>query len=515
MSTPIRVLMVEDSEDDALVLLRELRRGGYDPAFERVDTPAGMKSRLAEDAWDVVLVDYVLPQFSGPAALALLQDSGLDLPAIIVSGVIGEDTAVAAMRAGARDYILKDRLNRLVPAIERELGELERRKEHKWVQEQLFQSQKMETVGRLAGGIAHDFNNMLTAILGYTYAGMKDSPRGDTQHIYFEEIQKAAERASNLTQQLLAFSRRQIIEPKIVELNHLIVDTSRMLRTVISENIELVTLLEPNLYKVNVEPDQMGQVLMNLATNARDAMPDGGKFTIATENVTLDLEQIGQYSEIVAGKYVKLTVSDNGVGMTPEVKEHLFEPFFTTKDVGKGTGLGLATCYGIVKQNGGHIEVDSDAARGTTFKIHLPRARKGDTDGASNEEPVNLARGTETVLIVEDEPLVRRTVVHILFEQGYKVLEAANGEEALRVVHAYTDKVIDLLFTDVVMPQMGGIELAERLKSTRPDTKILLTSGYANQVAPQNGQLAGDIPFLQKPFMPADLVRKVQEVLSN
>ena len=261
MSKPIRVWIIEDSEDDAFFLLREIRSGGYDTSHIRVDTPEAMKSALSEDSWDIVLIDHVMPLFSGPAALDLLKETGLGLPAIIVSGVIGEDAAVDAMKAGARDYILKDRLNRLVPAIARELSESRRRKDAK----AMFQSQKMETVGRLAGGIAHDFNNMLTAILGYTYSGIRDLPEGDHRRLYFKEIQKAAERAANLTQQLLAFSRRQIIEPKIVDLNRLVVDTSTMIRSVIGEGIELVTLLEPDLYNVKVDSGQMARVLINLA----------------------------------------------------------------------------------------------------------------------------------------------------------------------------------------------------------------------------------------------------------
>ena len=343
MNKPICVLIVEDSEDDAFFLLREIRRGGYDPSHRRVDTPEAMKSALSDDSWDIVLIDHVMPLFSGPAALALLKESGLDLPAIIVSGVIGEDAAVDAMRAGARDYILKDRLNRMVPAIDRELGESRQRKDLKAMQEHVFQSQKMETFGRLAGGIAHDFNNMLTAILGYTYSGIRDLPEGDHRRLYFEEIQKAAERAANLTQQLLAFSRRQIIEPKIVDLNRLVIDTSTMIRSVIGEGIELVTLLEPDLYNVEVDSAQMARVLINLATNARDAMPQGGKLTVETNKVTVGQGANGTGNSVAPGDYTLLTISDNGVGISPEDKEHLFEPFFTTKEVGKGTGLGLAT----------------------------------------------------------------------------------------------------------------------------------------------------------------------------
>lgn len=515
MSEPIRVLIVEDSEDDAFFLLREIRNGGYDPYFLRVDTSEAMKAALSDDSWDIVLIDHVMPQFSGPAALALLEEIGVDLPPIIVSGMIGEDAAVDAMRAGARDYILKDRLNRLVPAIQRELGELKRRKDHKTIQEQLFQSQKMETVGRLAGGIAHDFNNMLTAILGYTYSGIQEFPKEDRRRSYFEEIQKAAERASNLTQQLLAYSRRQIIEPKIVDLNRLIVDTSTIIRSVVGEGVELVNLLAPDLYKIKVDPGQMERVLINLATNARDAMPEGGKFTVETTNISVVQGTNQSDTAIAPGDYTVLEISDNGLGIPPDVKDHLFEPFFTTKEVGKGTGLGLATCFGIVEQNGGRIEVESELDGGTTFRILLPRASEEVPGLPIAYESIDLHRGTETVLIVEDEPLVRNMVVRILFEQGYRVLEAANGEEALRVVNTHAGENIHLLLTDLVMPQMGGKDLAERLKTLRPNTKVLLTSGYSSDLSFQNGELGEKVSFIQKPFMPADLVSKVQEVLAG
>ena len=286
-----------------------------------------------------------------------------------------------------------------------------------------------------------------------------------------------------------------------------------MIRSVVGEGIELVTLLEPDLYNVTVDSGQMARVLINLATNARDAMPQGGKFTIETANVTVNQGANEPGSPVAPGDYTVLTVSDTGVGIPPEVKEHLFEPFFTTKEVGKGTGLGLATCFGIVEQNGGRIEVDSDLNRGTTFRIHLPRALEEDPCLPANQEYADLQRGTETVLIVEDEPLVRNMVVRILFEQGYRVLEAANGEEALRVVNTHAGETIHLLLTDLVMPQMGGKELAQRLKSLRPKTKVLLTSGYTNELIFQNGELGDNVSFIQKPFMPADLVRKVQEVL--
>ena len=268
--------MVEDSEADALLLLRELRRADYEPDYARVETEAEMAESLASQCWDIVVSDYVLPTFSAMAALKTFHDSGQDLPFIVVSGVVGEDTAVAAMKAGAHDYILKGNLSRLVPAIERELREAARRQEHKLLEEQLLLSHKMETVGRLAGGVAHDFNNLLTAIMGYAHAGTKSLRPDESIYAYFDGIQQAAQRAATLTSQLLTFSRRQVIEPKVVDLNDLIIEAAKMLRSVIGEDVELVTLLSPDLLPVKVDPEKMEQVLMNLTVNARDAMPNGG-----------------------------------------------------------------------------------------------------------------------------------------------------------------------------------------------------------------------------------------------
>ncbi len=385
------------------------------------------------------------------------------------------------------------------------------------LEEQYHQAQRIEAVGQLAAGVAHDFNNILTAIIGYASLPLdldmlpSDHPvRSDLQGIL-----QSAHRAANLTRQLLAFARRQIVEPKVLNLNELILDIDRMLRRLIGTNIELVTLPSLNLGQIKADPGQMEQVLLNLVVNARDAMPNGGKLTIETVNVTLDQDGVRQHTGINPGEYIMLTVTDTGVGITEEDKNHIFEPFFTTKEAGKGTGLGLATCFGIVKQSGGHIWVNSKLGQGATFNIYLPRVDEV-TDSISRfDEFKSLPQGTETILLVEDEVSVRDLTARTLRKQGYTVLEAANGEEALRIVREQAETEIDLLLSDVVMPQMGGKELVDRLTILRSNIKILLTSGYVDDTIINDSVLEANMPFLQKPFSPAVLVRKVREVLDK
>jgi signal transduction histidine kinase len=387
--------------------------------------------------------------------------------------------------------------------------------EHQRLEAQYHQAQKMEAVGRLARGVAHDFNNLLTAIMGYAGLTLQTLPPDDPVRSDIEGIQKTAERATNLTRQLLAFARKQIIHPTVLNLNDLILNVDKMLRRLIGEDIELVTLPAPELGQVKADPGQLEQVLLNLAVNARDAMPKGGKLTIETANVTLDEDYTSQHAEVTAGEYVMLSVSDTGMGMTEEVKTHLFEPFFTTKEKDKGTGLGLATCFGIVKQSGGHIEVYSEVDQGTTFKVYLPRLEETVSPVPVQAKSDDLPWGTETVLLVEDESSVRELASRLLRQQGYKVLEAANGDEALRVVQEYAEAEIDLLLTDMVMPQLGGRELADRLKAMWPGVKVLFISGYTDDAVVHHGVLEPGIAFLPKPFSSRILVRKVREVLDG
>ncbi len=634
--SPLRVLIAEDLEDDAKLMLRELNRGGYQVTFERVETAEAFRAALARETWDLVLSDYRMPCLNGLEALELLKQSSLDLPFIIVSGTIGEEVAVNAMKAGVNDYVMKDNLARLCPAIERVFREVEHSRVHKWaeealvasekryrelfdnatdivythdvegnfisfnrageritgysldealgmkvqdlvipeqrgrleemirqivstqeattgevailtknggrvslelsirkmnrdarpvavqgiardiserlqLEEQLRQAQKMEAVGRLAGGVAHDFNNLLTVIKGYSelLLAIETNERVARPS---EEIRKAADRAAGLTRQLLAFSRRQVLQPTVLELNELVSSIERMLRRLIGEDIELVTALSPGLGHVKADAGQIEQVLMNLAVNARDAMPGGGKLILETSNVTLDETYCRQIGSITPGSYVMMVVSDTGTGINPAVMDKIFEPFFTTKAIGKGTGLGLSTVYGIIRQSGGSIWVYSEVGHGATFKICLPRV-----DEAIKPEPLRPAvpseRGCETVLLVEDEEAVRILVKRLLEAHGYTVLDAACGADALRIA-AERDTVIHLLLTDVVLPQNNGRELAERMVELRPEIKVLFMSGYTDDSIVHYGVLEADVPFVQKPFTMDALIHKTRETLA-
>jgi PAS domain S-box-containing protein len=624
MGTPLRLLLIEDSADDAQLLLRELRRAGYDVEHERVDTAPALQAVLDRQTWDLAIGDYSMPQFSGTAALAIIQERGLDIPFISVSGTITEEMAVAAMRAGAKDYVTKGHLQRLLPAIERELREAKARAamrttetsyqtlvesapigiyrsntegrflsvnaaivrilgydspaevlqldmardvyadpaerqrlldrdtysdrqyddiettwkrrdgrhltvqlsvravrsaagpveyyetfvrdvtEQRRLQQQLTQSQKMEAVGRLAGGIAHDFNNLLTVITSYSDLLLQDLQTGDPRRDDVEQVRKAADGAAALTRQLLAFSRQQVLEPRVISLNTVVENLKKMLQRVIGEDVELATALAPDLGAVRADVSQIEQILMNLAVNARDAMPTGGKITIESANV--------EYTADHSTRSVMLAVTDTGTGMDEATKSRIFEPFFTTKAVGKGTGLGLATVYAIVKQSGGSVWVYSELNHGTSFKIYFPQV---DAVPETTREDVReeLPRGTETVLLVEDSAAVRAVSKQVLERQGYTVLEAADGQAALHLAERHAGP-IHLLLTDVVMPRIGGRELAEKLVITRPDTRVLYTSGYTDDSVVRHGILEGGVAYLQKPFSPEGLARKVRQVLN-
>jgi len=631
MGKPLRVLMVEDSEDDALLVLRELRAAGYDLTHERVDTAAALEAALDRHPWDLVIGDYSMPHFSGTAALAMLRQRGLDVPYICVSGTITEELAVAAMKAGAHDYVTKGQLKRLLPAIERELREAQGRAtlrateasfatlveyapvgiyrsspegrflsvnaavvrmlgyetgaqvlnldmardvyadaaerqrlverdtysdrqydnvEATWkrrdgrlltvqlsvravrnaagrvdyyetfvrdvtdqrrLQQQVLQSQKMEAVGRLAGGVAHDFNNLLTVITSYSDLLLEDLAPGDAKRDDLEQVRKAADGAAALTRQLLAFSRQQVVEPRVVSLNTVVEGLQKILRRVIGEDIEVTITLAPDLGSVRADVGQLEQVLMNLVVNARDAMPTGGRLTVETANVEHDPEYARDREAAAVRRFAMLAVTDTGCGMDEATKARIFEPFFTTKETGKGTGLGLATVYGIVKQAGGFIWVYSEPGQGTSFKVYLPAVdatAERTTAAATTPAP----RGTETVLLVEDAAAVRAVTKQVLERQGYTVLEAPDGEAALRLAQRHRG-VVHLLLTDVVMPRLNGRELAERLVRLRPDVKVLYASGYTDDSVVRHGILESGTAYLQKPFSPESLARKVRDVL--
>jgi PAS domain S-box-containing protein len=381
--------------------------------------------------------------------------------------------------------------------------------------EQLRQSQKLEAIGRLAGGIAHDFNNLLTVIRGYSQLSLMDLKENEKLRGNLDEIQRATQRASDLTHHLLAFSRRQIMEMKILDLNTLLKDLDKMLHRVIGEDIELTYLLSNDIGKVRVDPGQIEQVILNLAVNARDAMPSGGKLTIETSNAELDEAYAHTHIGSKPGRYVMMSVSDTGLGMSPEVRERAFEPFFTTKEKGKGTGLGLSTCYGIVKQSGGNIWAYSEPRKGTIFKIYLPRVDESPKEAKEEGKAAEILKGTETILAVEDEIEVRKLVAEILKGQGYTVIEASDGEEAMRVSRENAGKKIHLLLTDVVMPGMSGRELAVMLGLQHPNMKVLYMSGYTDNAIVHHGVLEEGVNYIQKPFTLDALARKVREVLDQ
>ena len=381
------------------------------------------------------------------------------------------------------------------------------------LQEQLRQAQKMEAIGRLAGGIAHDFNNLLTVIKGNTQLSLMDLREGDPLKKNLEEIKSASDRAADLTRQLLAFSRKQIMEMRVIDLNTIIKNLEKMVRRIIGEDIELVTFLTEGIGRVRADPGQMEQAIINIVVNARDAMPDGGKLTIETANVELDEEYARNHVAVKTGRYVMLSISDTGVGMTSEVRERVFEPFFTTKEMGKGTGLGLSTVYGIVKQSEGNIWVYSEPGQGTTFKIYLPRVDEP-LEELREEVIGEVPRGTETVLVVEDEETVRKLAVRVLKREGYKILEAPDGGKAFMLCEGFKEP-IHLILTDVVMPGMSGSKLVERLKEIHPEMKVLYMSGYTDNAIVHHGVLEEGTNFIQKPFALDGLARKVREVLDK
>ncbi len=417
------------------------------------------------------------------------------------------------------DRVVRDKENRIIGIRSMVEDITERRRTEEALrksEEQLRQWQRVEAIGRLAGGVAHDFNNLLMTIKGCSELLLGAFDRRDPRREEVEEILKAADRATSLTRQLLAFGRRQVLQPQVLDLNAVVMNMDKMLRRVIGEDVQLIASLHRDLWSVKVDPGMIEQVIMNLAVNSRDAMPNGGKLTIETTNVTHDEEYASHHVSVKPGYYVMLAISDTGCGMDKETQSHLFEPFFTTKEKGKGTGLGLSTVYGIIKQSGGNIWTYSEPGLGTTFKIYLPRVEeishvyKPDIRRIEMEAP----GGTETILLVEDEEAVRSMVSKVLQNKGYRVLEASHGNQALEVCDKF-EGLIHLMVTDVIMPQMSGRELAERLALMRPGMRVLYMSGYPDNTIVQHGVLEPGTAFLQKPFTINALELKVREILDS
>jgi two-component system, cell cycle sensor histidine kinase and response regulator CckA len=635
----LRVLLVEDRASDAELILLHLERAGYAPVWDRVENEVEFVSALDRE-FDVILADFNLPSFSVWKALELLEARRVAVPLIVVSGSIGEDTAVQVLHSGAADYLLKDRLGRLGQAVqrviderrlqddkrtaERALKEAEERTRFameaarvgvwemdlvtgvtKWsemlealhglpaggfggtlqafldcvhpedrdqvrtaldeaarlkidshilyraqwpdglvhwvsgtgktfydelgmplraagialdvterhiLEDQYRQSQKVEAIGQLAGGIAHDFNNLLTAIHGYSeLLGDELGPESPHQDD-LGEIRRAAERASSLTRQLLAFSRRQILDPRVLDLRDSVRGLESMLTRLIGESIEIVVRMTDEEARVKADPGQLEQIILNLTLNARDAMPKGGTLFIEVVNVELGESYARQHVSAKAGRYVMLGVSDTGIGMDAATQERIFEPFFTTKGEGQGTGLGLSTVYGVVKQSGGNIWVYSEPGHGSTFKVYLPRVDEL-ADNPVALPATDVLTGSETILVVEDEPGVRLLVRKILERYGYRVLVAATPRAALDLAQDYNDR-IDLLMSDVVLPEMSGRSLSQQIVANRPEIRVVFMSGYTDDAIVHHGVLDPGTPFLQKPFTPDALARKVRSVLN-
>jgi PAS domain S-box-containing protein len=633
------VLLLEDRPADADLVVDELERSDFIVEWTRVDTEADFIAALSPSL-DVILSDYHLATFSAPRALDLLHERKLDVPFIVVSGNIAEETAIDLLKRGADDHLFKDRLSRLGQTVQRAIDErrlraakreaeraLGRAEEQiryvleasrvgiweadlktgavqwsetlealhglppggfagtfqallqliepadrqmvaetiertprsrndstllyrtRWpdgtlhwisgngrmfyddagtpiravgigldvterirLEDQYRQAQKMEAIGQLAGGIAHDFNNLLTAIDGYCALIGDSNNLNPTEREYVGEVQLAATRASGLTRQLLAFSRRQILEPRVIDLRESIKGLEPMLKRLIGEDVEVTVRTMPQRHAVKADPGQIEQVIMNLAINARDAMPKGGKLLIEVTPAAIAESHLRQGTTVRAGRYVMLAVSDSGEGMDAATQARVFEPFFTTKQKGKGTGLGLSTVYGIVKQSDGYIWLYSEAGVGTTFKVYLPRVDDPVEPVAAAPRSTGSLRGTETILVVEDEDAVRQLVSRVLEKRGYTVLLAAAPNEAAEISRR-EKQPIHLLISDVVLPQMSGRVMADQIVPNQPGIKVLYMSGYTDDAIVHHGVLDPGTPFLQKPFTPDALVRKVREVL--
>jgi PAS domain S-box-containing protein len=645
----LRLLLVEDTDDDAALIVRAVRQAGFDIVWHRVQTAEEFRNAL-DDPPDFIISDHALPSFSSLAALQLLQARGIDVPFLVVSGTIDEETAVTILRAGAHDFVTKQNLARLGPAIQRELQEAHNRAERRKAQqdlriqrdflrlvidadpgliftkrpdgvftlanqavadlygvtvdelvgrthqmvdrsgnsggfltaerevlasgqarvadaepvtdartggprwfetrvlplvapdgtpqvlgigteitqrrvaeealrvteEQFRQAQKMEAVGQLAGGIAHDFNNLLTAILGYSYL-LKDRVQSDPEMLAdLEEIQRAGERAESLTRQLLAFGRKQMLDPQILDLHEVVRGLEKLVRRATGEMIQLEISTASPLERVRADRSQIEQVLLNLAINARDAMPGGGTLGIHTSS---DAPPPGALNPAAAaapaaGGWVSLTVTDTGSGMPPDVSRRIFEPFFTTKGPGKGTGLGLAMVYGVVAQSGGTITVDSEVGRGTRFSIYLPAAAGQEAPRAAAPQVAVELRGTETILLVEDEVAIRELVRKVLGSYGYNVLEAADPDDAIGIARRHAGPV-HLLLSDIAMPRMSGPDLAQRLVPMRPEMRVLYMSGFGGRLSLGLGTVSPAVSVLLKPFTPGRLAARVRECLSR
>jgi len=513
-----RVLCLEDNPLDQQLLEETLTAAGIKCDFMNARTRESYEKAVERIKFDIIVSDFSLPGYDGISALQLAQQTQRDTPFLFVSGTIGEDRAIESLKKGATDYILKNNQERLVSAIQRALRDSEDRAERKKLEEQLRQSQKMEAVGQLAGGVAHDFNNLLSVIRGNAeLALMIDDQAGPRTRDCLKQITNATDRAANLTRQLLAFGRKQAMQPQLLHLNDVINNLARMLERVIGENISLHCDFKAGQPVIRADASMMEQVLMNLIVNARDAMPKGGEILVSTERVNIDADYVRTNSEAMMGEFICLNVTDTGAGISPQNLPHIFEPFFSTKEVGKGTGLGLATVYGIVKQHAGWIDVSSQVDTGTMFKIYLPTVRSGSITALPAPIESSPQGGSETILLAEDDAAVRFSTRRLLENFGYTVLEADSAWTALDVWEQEKSRIA-LLITDLVMPGgLTGRELAQQLRSRSPGLKIIFMSGYSVNVVNKDTDflLRNRNNFLQKPFRANVLLNSVRQCLDG
>src|SRR5258708_7126264 len=451
MAIPLRALIIEDSQNDCDLLLGMLCRGGYDVAHKRGCNAAALGTLLEDGHWDIVISDYSMPGFKSTDALAMVREKGSDVPFVFLSGTIGEEIAVNAMRAGAQDYVIKGNAARLLPAIQRELREAEVRRERKQMEQRVRQLEKFEALGKLAGGVSHDFNNVIGAIMGWAELGVDRVPPDSPEARLFRHISEQATRAAGLTRQLLAYARRQVLEPKNINLNHMVNETTTLLQKTIGAQIEVKMMLAPDLQITRADPSQIEQVIMNLCFNARDAMPKGGHLLIQTRNIDLDLYYCRTHADPHPHRYLHLSLSDTGVGMDAATTERIFEPFFTTKEIGKGTGLGLATVMGIVKQHGGFVDVYSELGRGTAFRVYLP-ASEGAAEPLHESDEAPVRGTTEPILLSKNNEGMREMAREILETLGYHLLITPDGEESVPRFKEHRND-ISLVLLDVIMPR--------------------------------------------------------------
>ncbi|MGH9534873.1 MAG: hybrid sensor histidine kinase/response regulator [Terriglobales bacterium] len=513
------VLLIEDSEDDALLIARALQGAGFAPRPRRVDTEAALLAALPERDWEVVIADYRMPALAFDTALRRVREHDAEVPFLIVSGALGEEQAVSAMRSGAQDYVLKDRLVRLGAAVEREVREAQLRRQHRTaaeqaererrhLEEQLRQAQKMEALGRLAGGIAHDFNNLLMVISGQV-ALLRNLPaaQNDPERLTrLNDVAATVDRAAALTRQLLAFGRRQVVRLQALDLDQTVATLENLLQRLIGEDVELLCTLNAPGSRIQADPHQIEQILMNLAINARDAMPQGGQLVFSTERLTRPAEP---ESGLVGGDYIRLQVHDTGHGMDEATASQIFEPFFTTKET--GTGLGLSTVYGIVRQLRGDIRVASQPGQGATFTLELPCCAELRSMAPPRQPPARA--GGETVLLLEDDDRVRLLLGDMLRSLGYRVLASASADDAIAAARSHPGP-IHLLLADVILPRISGQQAARELLRLRPGLRLLYMSGHSDDALRNHGLESPPEAFLQKPFTPETLAVTIQAVLA-